>query len=989
MLEITGNDISILRDDELRDLIGLLCEAEVRSLGYSEAIVTWGGHQDAPDGGVDVRVAFENNFNFESYIPRGKTIFQVKKTDMTESKIRKEMLHNDFLKPTIRELEAISGSYIIVSISASLSDSLLSKRRIKMEEIVEQSIPKHNLKLDYYDQGRVAAWVRSHPSLILWVRQKINKPLRGWFPFANWTNSQNGKEDEYLIDNQIRIKSDAISNLEGFFVVDGINELRSKLQIPGSIIRLIGLSGVGKTRLVQALFDQRIGIGPLNQFIAYYADTGNDPDPSPLDLLHQLISLDKKFIIVIDNCSSLLHRKLSSMITSRQNQGCLITVEYDIRDDQPDETDVYKLEPASSDLIEQLLKSRFEYIHEINVRKIVEFSGGNARIAIALANTIVKGKKITILRDEDLFERLFYQRHSQSHSLLRSAEICSLIYSFDIRTREGNELEINLLSKLASKSLEDLFSDISELRRRDLIQQRGFWRAVLPHAIANRLAIRALENIPMDNILNIFENGGSVRLLLSFSRRLGFLHESPYSNNIANKWFSFGGMLHNLSELGSIKRSILRNVAPIVPGIVLDTIEKTASTTPDAFFSISNEDRKEITRLLRLIAYEQIYFERCIKLLIKFALMEKADYTSDSTRKLLGSLFYLKYSGTHALADQRLKIIDSLLQSTIPAECDLGFLLMDSALDANAYGSIMNFEFGALQRDYGYYPASVEEIRDWYSFFLKYLMKLYSGNLQYSNQIRSLIAKKFRDLWNRGYANEELEALIGIFSLNYWREGWVSVRNVIIFDSAEMENNLLSRLLVIENLLKPKIFLDRLRTYLFSGNMWNLINEEGEDAISGSLSFEKEFLNLTRELTFDKSILEIILGEVSEHGPSLSVKLGQGLAVNANDPLEIWQLLLRKYREPNESEMRVINGFLFELYKLDLGLVNQIYDDLLQDEKYSLIFPCFQLATPLDYRALKRLEYCIDNQLPKIEAFKGLILNMKMQSALILTLVIY
>ncbi|MBM9500710.1 hypothetical protein JWG44_10675, partial [Leptospira sp. 201903071] len=697
-------------------------------------------------------------------------------------------------------------------------------------------------------------------------------------------------------------------------------------------------------------------------------------DPSPLDLLHQLISLNKRFILIIDNCSSLLHRKLSSIITSIQNQGCLITVEYDIRDDQPDETDVYKLEPASSELIEQLLRTRFEYIHEINVRKIAEFAGGNARIAIALANTIVKGQKMTILRDEDLFERLFYQRHSQSHNLLRSAEVCSLIYSFDIQTSEGNELEINLLSKLASKPLEDLFADISELKRRDLIQQRGFWRAVLPHAIANRLAIRALENIPMDNILNIFENGGSERLLLSFSRRLGFLHESLNSKNIANKWFSFGGMLHNLSELGSIKLSILRNVAPIVPGIVLDTIEKTASIdTADTYFSISNEDRIEITRLLRLIAYEQIYFERCIKLLVKFALMEKANYTSDSSRKLLSSLFYLRYSGTHALADQRLKIIDSLLQSTITAECELGLLLMGSALETNAYGSIMNFEFGALQRDYGYYPANAEEIREWYSFFLKYLMKLYSENLEHSKQIRSLIAEKFRNLWNCGYVIEELAALIEIFSLDYWGEGWVTVSNVIIYDSAEMEQNLLSRLLVIEDLLKPKTLLDRLRTYLFLGNVWNLKKGRGEDVISGGFSFENEFLNLTRELTFDKSILEIILGEVSKNGSSLSNRLGQGLALNANDPLEIWQLLLSKYRKPNESEIGVINGFLFELYKLNLDLINQIYDDLLQDNNYSLIFPCFQLATPLDFRALKRLEHCIDSRLPQIEAFKGLI----------------
>jgi hypothetical protein len=57
MLEITPNDIALLNDTDLRTLIGLLCEAELRKRGLSAAAATWGGHQNAADGGLDVRVA--------------------------------------------------------------------------------------------------------------------------------------------------------------------------------------------------------------------------------------------------------------------------------------------------------------------------------------------------------------------------------------------------------------------------------------------------------------------------------------------------------------------------------------------------------------------------------------------------------------------------------------------------------------------------------------------------------------------------------------------------------------------------------------------------------------------------------------------------------------------------------------------------------------------------------------------------------------------
>jgi hypothetical protein len=61
MFEITPQDIAQLDDKQLRTLVGLLCEAELRSRGYSTAFVTWGGDQNAKDGGLDVRVSLPDD----------------------------------------------------------------------------------------------------------------------------------------------------------------------------------------------------------------------------------------------------------------------------------------------------------------------------------------------------------------------------------------------------------------------------------------------------------------------------------------------------------------------------------------------------------------------------------------------------------------------------------------------------------------------------------------------------------------------------------------------------------------------------------------------------------------------------------------------------------------------------------------------------------------------------------------------------------------
>lgn len=87
MLEITGNDIRDLSDSDLRGLIGLLCEAELRAADFPTAGVTWGGHHNAKDGGLDIRVELTAALHGDCFIPRSITGFQVKKPDMPRSAI--------------------------------------------------------------------------------------------------------------------------------------------------------------------------------------------------------------------------------------------------------------------------------------------------------------------------------------------------------------------------------------------------------------------------------------------------------------------------------------------------------------------------------------------------------------------------------------------------------------------------------------------------------------------------------------------------------------------------------------------------------------------------------------------------------------------------------------------------------------------------------------------------------------------------------------
>ena len=168
------------------------------------------------------------------------------------------------------------------------------------------------------------------------------------------------------------------------------------------------------------------------------------PEPDPVTLANQLVNDKSRAVLIVDNCPPDLHRRLTQACSKPHSTVSLLTVEYDVRDDIPEErTSVFRLEPASDDLIEKLVFGRFPHIGQVDARSIAEFSGGDARVAIALANTVQQGETLTGFRNEELFERLFWQRHAPNESLLLSAQACALVYSFEgtDTTSEGSELK--------------------------------------------------------------------------------------------------------------------------------------------------------------------------------------------------------------------------------------------------------------------------------------------------------------------------------------------------------------------------------------------------------------------------------------------------------------------------------------------------------------------------------------------------------------------
>ena len=704
---VTIEDIRKLSDEQSRELVARLCRAELRKHDLSQAAVSWGGDQRAKDGGVDVLVAVDPPFGLSGYIKSDYSAFQVKAEKFDKGKIPGEMAPKDVVRPAIFDLANNTGAYIIVSTRDSLSASSLSDRIKAMEACLAKHGLSGKVIIDFYDCRKIADWAEQHPTIVNWMKYILGKPIFGWQPYSPWAYLETDIEAEYLVDDRVKV---FIPNAdEGIDVLSAINHLREDLEKNVSV-RIVGLSGVGKTRLVQALFDKRLRTEApvLNSENVIYTDLSNNPTPQPIAMVEALISCNSDCFVVVDNCGQDVHQKLTEAV---KRLGCkmrLVTVEYDIRDDLPEGTICYRLEGSSDEVIKELLKRRYKILSNNDLDKITEFSAGNARVAYALASSTETTGELARLRDSELFKRLFVQKHEESDQLLRSAETASLLYSFDGEDISPSS-EIAILATLADVSVITFSQQVAELYRRGLVQQRGKWRAVLPHAISNRLAMRAIEALPKDMLVAALVEKTSDRIARSFSRRLGYLHESKAAGIIVSEWLCPNGRFGDLKTQDDVGRQIFANIAPVDQESALSSLER--AVLDSTFVSTDNYNRGHFARIARSLAYETGLFDRAVGVLLKFAIAEPEGHNRDSNRDLLKSLFYCHLSGTEAQAAQRSKVVRELLFSNDEKRQRIGFSLLDAALEAWHFSSHYGFDFGARKRGYGWWPRTYDDVR--------------------------------------------------------------------------------------------------------------------------------------------------------------------------------------------------------------------------------------------------------------------------------------
>lgn len=952
MFDIRGEDIARLGDADLRTLVARLAIAELASKGSAVSAVTAGGNQDAPDGGLDVRVELNEPMAAPDFVLRSHCGFQVKRPDMPPAKIAEEMRPQGRLRPVIGALADVGGAYIIVSAQGSVADAPLAHRRAAMREALEGHPNSAALAIEFYDRDRLAVWVNQYPGVAAWVRRRIGGDTFGWGPVGQWADTGVAADGGYLSNDAMALIDERTANGGRMPVLLGLEAIRASLSRPAQSVRLIGLSGLGKTRLVQALFEHGVGDVALDPALSVYTDYADDVRPSAREMARRLVDGGRRAILVVDNCNPATHTELAATCSAKGSQVSLLTVEYDVRDDEPEQTEVFRLVSGSAQLVEQWLERDFDHISQVDRRRIAEFSDGNFRVARALADTLQRGETLGQLRSRDLFERIFSQRNAPDGRLLVHAESLSLLYSFEgDATEPGSELD--RIARLAGCTAQDLFASVVEMRRRGVVQARGRWRAVLPHAIANPLAVSALERLPADT-LDAFSRDLPDRMLKSLTRRVGYLHDSAEAAALVARWLAPEGRLARLAVVPDF--AIVQNLAPVDPDAILRKIEETiAGEDGPTVLAPDYPGRHAWIALLRSLSYEPALFDRAASALLRFVFAEPVGQNHNAAGPAFAELFHLYLSGTQAPPAQRLAYARSLLASDDAASRRAGRLALDALLKVSHFTSSHAFDFGARPRDFGWQPRLNSEVWDWYRQGIQLALDFDDED------VRAILAGDLRDLWMVGACHDLLdEASTRIAAEGGWIDGWIGFRGALRFDGPGMSEAERAHLQAIIARLEPAGHIDRARAFILShrGGIMDVADGIDDDPVAALDSAAAEAVRIGTIFAADRENLRVLLPEILavQYAPRAS-EFGRGLAQAADSLADIWEDIRAAYggADPAARDATVLGGFLNGAQAVNPGFVSDVLERALGDADLGPMLPYLQSRSTVDADGIARL----------------------------------
>ncbi|MBN4054189.1 hypothetical protein JYT87_00600 [Nitrospira defluvii] len=814
LFRVEASDITDLNDLHLTKLLKLMLHLEARSAGIAERAVDVALNITVADGGEDGRIQWKDGPSETNFLPCRFVQFQIKATEMGPTDCANEIINDKgTMKPMIEDVLDNSGAYILFT-SQELNSLQKIPNRIKKirEKLSDLGKPyAYTATIEIYDASKIDGWVNKYILAIVavlnWVGRPIEKGLKTW---TDWSQIDQYGRFPFVADESR---------------LSAIKSLRLLLNKEKKCARIMGLSGMGKTRLAFEVFREVDGYDDLSRRVVYI---DSEVNPSIAGIISDWVRCKLEGIIVVDNCNISLHDKIRKEVQREDSKLSLLSLDFDL--ETTSQTDPFHLKKLPDKYIKEMLEP--DYGREIpDLDRIVVFAQGFPQMAVLLADArLDREPEMGSLTDDHLARKILWGSRNPNDIDEKILKGCALFDRFGLD--EGVSDEYKFIAKeIVDVSSTKFYDCIKRFEERGVIDRRGRYARLVPTPLAIRLSAEWWRRTTPEKQIELIQSnmpGGLVRSFCDQISRLDFLPEvKNLTEHLCGPQGPFGQAEVILSDRGSLLFRSLVEVNPESTSRALANLLK--KLREDELYAIDGDVRRNLVWALEKLCFHKTCFEESASSLMLLASAENEKWSNNATG-LFTQLFDTFLSGTEAPPNLRLKVIDYALSSEKSSIRKLGVDALEQAVDPHGGVRTVGAEHqGSGEPLKAWRPEIWGEAFDYWEEALDRLCKLVVRGDPFAVEAKSAIAIHIRSLMQRGRVDKLDDVINRIVEVDgpLWPQALKNIKNSLRYEGSEMPPEGKKKLKDWILLLTPQNLDERLKLIVSMSPMEHEKQEDG------------------------------------------------------------------------------------------------------------------------------------------------------------------
>ena len=548
-----------------------------------------------------------------------------------------------------------------------------------------------------------------------------------------------------------------------FSPVKCFNEIRERIE-KGLSFRLLGLPGLGKTRMVGEGFRG-------NDNDVYYCDCKTTQSQTVQNAVERLLTqrTKSKQIVILDNCDQKLCGYTTDMLHENGYNCQLITIHYDPSEKADTGIEVVSLKVEDS---VETVNAMVNAVQDMpgNVKdSIIDLAGGFPLMASMMIDNYRKNIPIVNISKRDVFERMLGidSRNADDVDKLKvltAFSIFKFIGLYGPQEKQGRFIAGNKIVTNIRGNEDDIFRLFKEVdgqyEKVEILERQGNLVLMRLIPLAIYLCKSWFDNQTSDSIAELIEQiricpdeGTRNMLVESLSRRITLLSEVPLAKELRDgltdpERSPFLTEEVVLSPLGSRLFLAFSEVNPEACAVALHRMVEHKS---DEEIIGLEPARRNLAWALDHMAFDARSFRNAMLTLARFSLVETESYILNNATGLFVDRFAILLPGTEVNLKARLDIIEELA-------CDSRYTgLIKRSLLRGLRSGHFNRSGGSEKqgtKTLKDYVPSLAEVKDYYSACLNMLLDNANSTADEEDIAKALVENA------RGYYMSGLEGFL-------------------------------------------------------------------------------------------------------------------------------------------------------------------------------------------------------------------------------------